>query len=162
VIFGDGVLLDENTRVLRPLYSDEWSTAGFADGRVVIVQPAMFIRRRALTHSPLFNIANHSCWDAELVAQLASSGAVFRHISTKLAGFRVHSGSISGSKRLESMYAADRLEIGRKYFAVGGGHVNGRGPRARLLAARAPRALLRKIYGYLSGVVSTGTWRRAV
>jgi glycosyltransferase involved in cell wall biosynthesis len=161
VIFGDAVLLDANTRVLRPLCSDDWSTSEFVKGRVVIVQPAMFIRRRALPHTPVFNVANRSCWDGELVAQLAHSGAVFRHIHGKLAGFRVHGGSISGSKRLESIYVADRREIARKYFAEGGLTAADERPRARVLATRV-RAFGRRAYGYMSGVLSTGTWRRAV
>jgi glycosyltransferase involved in cell wall biosynthesis len=104
VVYGDGILVDATGTLRRRLYSDRWSLKRYAHGACMITQPATFFRRQAFARAGGFNPANRTCWDGELLIDLASQGARFRQLYEPLAAFRRHADSISGSGRLQREY----------------------------------------------------------
>ncbi|PYQ16773.1 MAG: hypothetical protein DMF80_03360 [Acidobacteria bacterium] len=114
VVYGDGILVDATERVIRPIFSDPWSLRRFAFGACLVFQQATFFRRSAFERAGGFREENRTCWDGELLAEMALSGARFRHLPEALGAFRLHPGSISGSGRLEKIYPGDVRRIFRK------------------------------------------------
>jgi glycosyltransferase involved in cell wall biosynthesis len=100
VIYGDGLLIDQRGRRRSVLPSSAWDTRKIALSAFHIVQPATFIRRRAFDRIDGFNQENPSCWDRELLVDLALAGASFAHVRQPWAAFRTHPASITGSRRL--------------------------------------------------------------
>lgn len=104
-----------------------------AFGGVSILQQSTFLRTAAVRAAGGFNPANRTCWDGELLVELALAGARFTRIDAPLAVFTLHDRSISGTGRLEAQYRQD----GARLFArlMGRGPAPGDGLRAA--AARA-------------------------
>jgi glycosyltransferase involved in cell wall biosynthesis len=111
VVYGDGVALTSDGGRICRLLSAPWDLRGIACAGLHAVQPATFFRREAFERSPGFNTRNPSCWDRELLIDLALSGAEFRYLPEALAGHRVHDGSITGSGRLRSVNARQHEKI---------------------------------------------------
>jgi glycosyltransferase involved in cell wall biosynthesis len=114
VVYGDGFLVDAAERVLRPVFSDPWSLRRFAFGGCLVLQQATFFRRSAFERAGGFREENRTCWDGELLADMALAGARFRHVPEALGAFRLHPESISGSRRLADLYPGDSRRIFRK------------------------------------------------
>ena len=81
-------------------FSDRWDAKRFACGACVLLQPATFFRRQAFDRAGGLRVSGRVCWDMELWADLARTGAVFNQIDNFLAAFRIHPLSISGSAEL--------------------------------------------------------------
>jgi glycosyltransferase involved in cell wall biosynthesis len=107
VIYGNGYIVDANDNRTRTIYSDNWSLTRYAFGAASVMQQATFFRRSAFDKAKGFNIENHTCWDGELLVDLAIAGARFHRIDDFLGAFRIHNNSISGSGRLEAAYLRD-------------------------------------------------------
>jgi glycosyltransferase involved in cell wall biosynthesis len=107
VLLGDGIMCDENGRTLRRLCSTPWSLRAYAYGGAVALQPATFISARSFRQTLGFNVENKTCWDGELLVNLAKGGARFSHLPEPLAAFRLHKASITGSQRLDTRYRVD-------------------------------------------------------
>jgi glycosyltransferase involved in cell wall biosynthesis len=135
VIYGDGYLAGASYRPMTRHVSDRWSLRGLAYGTCILVQPATFVRRRAWERIAGFNEANRTCWDAELLADLAIAGASFHRISRALAASRIHPGSITGSGRPKREGGPDLQRIFAK--------VMGRRPLARDRIVRAVGRLVK-------------------
>ena len=75
------------------------------------MQPSTFFRRGAFCRAGRFNPANRTCWDGELLVNLAQNGEKFRLVNKYWSLFRVHAGSISGSGRLEDQYRRDQQRL---------------------------------------------------
>lgn len=117
VIYGDGKMLDEHGRTIRPIYSTPGLTAKtHALGAATIVQQATFFRRKMFDRVGGFNLNNHSCWDGELIHDFLKAGASFRYVKADWGGFRVYPGSISGSNRLGDIYKVDQARIFESAF----------------------------------------------
>lgn len=114
VVYGDAILVDGSGTFKRKLYSDEWSLKRYAYGACTIIQPATFFKRSAFDSAGGFNPANRTCWDGELLVDMAGQGCHFHHIHDQLAAFRLHAGSISGSGRLRLEYERDCERLFRK------------------------------------------------
>ena len=134
VVYGDGYLAGASFTPLTRHLSDRWSARGLAYGTCIVVQPATFIRARAFQRTHGFNEANRTCWDAELLADLARAGASFHHLRRPLAISRIHASSITGTGRPAREGAADV----RRIFTT----IMGRPPR---LSDRVWRALRRAV-----------------
>lgn len=117
VVSGHGHIIDENGHRQRAVWSDPISRHGLAHGGAILIQPATFIRRRAMERTNRFNCENRSSWDSELVTDLFLTGATFAVVERYWAGFRLHNESISGTGRL-----ADRSRewICRRYEILTG------------------------------------------
>lgn len=114
VLYGDGLLVDGKGRVRRRLHSDPWETNRFAYGGVLVIQQATFFRQSAFRCAGGFNLTNRTCWDAELILDMALAGCRIEYIPVPLGAFRVHRESITGSGRLTAQYLKDRRRLAEK------------------------------------------------
>ncbi|HSN21661.1 MAG TPA: hypothetical protein VLS49_13345 [Usitatibacter sp.] len=114
VIYADGVLVDGEGRRLSRMFSTRWSLAGYLHGATNTVQPSTFVRASAFRRAGGFNVRNRTCWDGELLVDLALHGARFERRCEALAAFRLHDASITGSGRLADETARDFDRLFRK------------------------------------------------
>lgn len=96
VISGHGYFTRRTGELGVPLHSDRFTPARFRNGACVLVQPATFFRREAFERAGGFRLSGRLCWDMELWADMATTGAQFRPIDAYLSAFRLHEGSITG------------------------------------------------------------------
>ncbi|MFH0938680.1 MAG: glycosyltransferase family 2 protein [Planctomycetota bacterium] len=99
-IVGHSLILDENGIILRKSYSDQPRLRAIAYGGAVLMQASTFFKATYFRQSSGFNIENRSNWDGELFIEMLLKGHTFRMINKFLSGYRVHSQSITGSKKL--------------------------------------------------------------
>ena len=88
-------------------------------GACTVFQQGTFFRRRLFDKVGGFNKYNKTCWDGELFTDFVYRGYNHCTINSKLAAFRIHSNSISGSGNLNEIYKKDterifENKIGRK------------------------------------------------
>jgi len=111
---------DNGRLAARPRAPDPISAERIAGGCCFYVQQGTFIRATAFKRTAGFNVGNLTCWDYELIADLAASGATIRRYLRPLAAFRIHSDSITGRSDNGQRYAADLARIrGRLSAALG-------------------------------------------
>jgi glycosyltransferase involved in cell wall biosynthesis len=114
VVMGNGYVVDAQGRHLRHLKARNFSVQTYLYGGTRWLQQSTFFRREAFRQSPGFNVQNRTCWDGELFVSIAQMGAVVGYIDADLGAFRLHSASISGSRRLEGPYREDCRRIFRQ------------------------------------------------
>lgn len=114
IVLGHGFMIDSEGRRLGPIYSSNWTPYRYACGCARAVQQATFFRASAFKRTRGFNPANRTCWDTELLADMAGAGAKIRLTNHYLGGFRIHPASISGSKRMYEIYLSDQQRIKMK------------------------------------------------
>ncbi len=111
VVYGDGWIIDGEGRVVRHFESTPWALRQYLYGGVSVLQQSTFFRREAFDHTSGFNTRNATCWDGELLVDLALAGARFHHVCADWSAFRLHAGGISGSRRLEKQYREDLIRL---------------------------------------------------
>lgn len=99
VLSGHGYFALPSGDLGAPMYSDRWNLTRFRYGACVLLQPATFFRRTAYERAGGFRQTGRVCWDMELWADLAASGATFGRIDAFLAAFRLHDASLTGGIR---------------------------------------------------------------
>ena len=97
VLYGHGLLIDENDTTLRRCWSDRYSLRMAARGLSFIMQPSTFFRRDAFARTGGFNVGNRIAWDAELLLDLALAGASIERVEHLWSAFRIHAEGITGS-----------------------------------------------------------------
>ncbi len=122
-IIGNGFIVDEFGSVLRRSISQRFSLSGALHGSSFALQQATFYRAKAFRSVNGFNIGNRTCWDGEILCDLADKGYNIRRVYDNIGAFRIHSLSITGSGRVIDQYWQDRETIferiaGRKYGFV--------------------------------------------
>ncbi len=117
---------------LRTVIADKFNLERFVAGVCTVGQQGTFFRRTALPVNKGFNIENRTCWDAELLVDMALNGCRFAVMHKVLGNFRLHDASISGSGRLNEQYLNDLDRI-RIRLAAANVRVN----RVRGIAMRA-------------------------
>ncbi len=122
VLCGNGLLIDADGQVRRRMTTSRFSLTGFAHGAMTFVQQANFFRRQAFAAANGFNVTNHTCWDAELLIDMALAGARVVNVGDRLGAFRLYGDSITGSGRLAEAMQRDLARISAKAL--------GRPPRA--------------------------------
>jgi glycosyltransferase involved in cell wall biosynthesis len=142
VVYGDGWIIDGDDRVVRHFESTPWGLRRCLYGGVSVLQQSTFFRREAFDRTAGFNTSNATCWDGELLVDLALSGARFRHVRADWAAFRLHADGISGSGRLEARYQQDR----QRFVARARGR--GQSPIDRVLRLSVRGAKLLRSPGY--------------
>jgi hypothetical protein len=100
VIAGHGYYAGPAGDLALPAYSDQWSPHRFAYGACVLFQPATFFRRAAFDRAGGIRRTKRVCWDMELWADLARTGATFQTLDARIAAFRIHSASITGGSEM--------------------------------------------------------------
>jgi glycosyltransferase involved in cell wall biosynthesis len=103
VISGHGYFTDEAGNPGVPTFSDAWNERRFRHGACVLVQPATFFRAEAFARAGGFPESGRVCWDMELWAAFAATGARFRSLDAFLSAFRLHDASITGRTELRRL-----------------------------------------------------------
>jgi hypothetical protein len=111
-VYGNGFKSRPNAR-LRPFRSTRFTPRRHAYGMSTVVQQATFFRTTRIA-SVAFNEANHTCWDAEFLVDIALAGGQLIHVPADWGIFELHPGSITGSGRLLREYWADHRRIAGK------------------------------------------------
>jgi glycosyltransferase involved in cell wall biosynthesis len=120
VLLGAGRVIDETGRPrLRKALSTEFTLRGWLRGTVRAVQQATFFRRRAWEKTTGFNGENRTCWDAELLVDMALAGARFQTIDRVFGDFRIYPSSITGSGRFAAQIQRDVERIRAKIVQSG-------------------------------------------
>lgn len=113
VYTGHGMILNAQSDNVKRIYSNTWKISTYLHGQCSIVQQATFIRMSKLNETNGFNTANHTCWDGELLVDLANKGANFKKMNDFIGGFRIHDLSITGSQSSRNSYLEDVKRIRR-------------------------------------------------
>jgi glycosyltransferase involved in cell wall biosynthesis len=120
VLLGAVAMIDgEGRRSKRARTSDEFNLERFAMGACLLCQQGTFLRRKSWERAGGFNPRNRTCWDAELLVDMALTGARIRTVNKILGEFRIHPASITGSGRTNDSYDRDRRRINEKIWAHG-------------------------------------------
>jgi glycosyltransferase involved in cell wall biosynthesis len=117
-LHGNGLLIDEHGTTRRRISTSAVNMTDFGHGVMTFVQQAHFFRASVF---PGFNIDNRTCWDAELLVDMAVAGARFANVPDRLGAFRLYGDTITGSGRLAAQMALDLARI--KAVALGRGPV---------------------------------------
>jgi glycosyltransferase involved in cell wall biosynthesis len=112
VVYGDG-FRSEQMRPVRKIRSTRFTAVRYAYGLSTVLQQATFFRS-ALIKSVHFNEGNRTCWDGEILVDIALSGGRLVHVPQNWGLFEVHPGSITGSGKLIKQYWADHRLIAGK------------------------------------------------
>jgi glycosyltransferase involved in cell wall biosynthesis len=157
VVSAHASLIDSEDRHLRMAYSEPFSLKMFAYGACVLVQPSTFFRRDVFERAHGFNIENRATWDGELWVDMALSGARFALADEVWSGYRLHSWSITSSKKLQQQQQDDQQRMFRKILgrnSSGTDRLVAQACRVRK-HLRSPRALYeRLVRGPISGRVA--------
>jgi glycosyltransferase involved in cell wall biosynthesis len=108
---GHGYFATAAGRLAVPMFSDRWSLLRFKHGACVLLQPATFFRREAFLRAGGFPETGRVCWDMELWAALATSGARFGTLDAHLAAFRLHPKSLTGGTENRHRRRADARAV---------------------------------------------------
>ncbi len=114
VLCGNGFQIDEDGRRVKRIFSTRWGLRRYAHGACNVVQQATFFRGESFRMARGFNIGNRTCWDGELLVDMALAGARFGRTSKFCGAFRLYGDSITGSGRLSDQYRADSERVMRK------------------------------------------------
>ena len=113
------VIGKNGTARLRKRTSDCFDFKKFAAGAYTYCQQATFFRRSAFELTGGFNEKNKTCWDLELIIDMALSGSSFMTTNKVLGNFRIHECSITGSGKMAKQYILDCESIRNKIRAKG-------------------------------------------
>ncbi|MBL6934962.1 MAG: glycosyltransferase [Alphaproteobacteria bacterium] len=119
VVSAHGYITDEGASVRRRFRSSHFDPWRYVFGGAVLVQQSTFFRRQAFLDVGGFNPDNSTCWDGELMLDMALADKKFVLVNEYWSVFRIYDESISGSQRMyqESLRNWDRLfekVMGRK------------------------------------------------
>lgn len=117
VLYGNGLLIDEAGKRIRSSLSIPWfSPYRYLSGAGAVHQQATFFRSSVFRRAGGFNLECGTCWDGELLLDMALMNAKFMHVAEEWGAFRITPTSISGSGRLDARYAVDRRRMFRKVY----------------------------------------------
>lgn len=137
VLLGAIAIVNENGKVSRRArVSDHFDVRRYAANACNVFQQGTFFRRGAFERTAGFNVQNRTCWDGELVVDMALTGASFMRTRKILGDFRIYPTSITGSKRFADQYARDKQRIADKVYASG---IDKPSAMERILLQRAHR-----------------------
>lgn len=147
VIYANGQFVDGSGKLIRGAVSSKYmNPVLYSLGAAVVIQQATFIKASAFRNAGGFNILNKTCWDGELLLDIAIKGGKFRRVWDVWGLFRIHGGSITGSGRLHQAYLADQRRLFEKARGRPVGRfdaVVGKCVRAATLLCDAPRLIAR-------------------
>jgi glycosyltransferase involved in cell wall biosynthesis len=109
-ILGNGLLIDAAGNVRRRIKSSRYNLKSLAHGAMTFCQQGHYFRRALFEAARGFNIANRTCWDAELLVDMGLAGARVMNVPDQLGAFRLYSETITGSGRLAE---AMRIDLDR-------------------------------------------------
>ncbi len=123
VVSGHAVVIDEEGRELRKVFSEPFSLKRYAYGTSILIQPSTFFTREIFRKSGGFNIHNRATWDGELFMEMSLHGARFKLVNEFWSGYRLHSASITATGKLDQQILdfhehAFRRVIGREPLPI--------------------------------------------
>ncbi len=113
VLHGGVQIINDSDTITQTLPPMDFSLKGYALGYSVVYQQATFFRSKSLQNVN-FNIENRTCWDGELIVDLALAGCEIHKTNTILGQFRIYPDSITGSGRYSEQIRQDHARIARK------------------------------------------------
>lgn len=119
VIYGNGLVVDKQGQVVKRIFCNKWNLRSYVFGTVSVVQQATFIRCAAFKKAGGFNIHNRTCWDYELLADLAVNNCSIKQVSAFFGAFRIYDESITGSGRFQQEIQKDLARIRRRVLGRG-------------------------------------------
>lgn len=119
VIYGSGLEVDKQGRVVKRIFCSKWNLRSYVFGTVSVVQQATFIRSAAYKKVGGFNTQNRTCWDYELLADLAVNNCLIKQMPAFLGAFRIYTESITGSGRFQQEIQKDLARIRRRVLGRG-------------------------------------------
>jgi len=112
VLCGAVRIVDSGGRArVRTGIADRFDLRKFLAGACWVGQQGTFCRSEAFERSSGFRIENRTCWDGELLVDLALAGSRFAVMHRVLGNFRIHAQSISGSGAFNRQYLEDLERI---------------------------------------------------
>ena len=117
VIYGNGFFIDEQGQRGRRFISDRYSPERSVRGCAIVMQQATFLRLGAVKEVGGFVVGNRTCWDAELLLDIALTGGRLVRIWRDWGLFRIHGASITGQRSNLEQY---RQDCARQYEKVHG------------------------------------------
>ncbi len=113
VVSGNGYRIDAQGDIIRRIYSTRFSRRLYGYGGCQNIQQATFFKREVFERTNGFNVENRTCWDTELLVDMALQGARFGSIHSRIASFRIHGESITGRYNEAELaaYEQDRARI---------------------------------------------------
>jgi glycosyltransferase involved in cell wall biosynthesis len=116
LVMGDGFIADAQGNPVRHVKATGFSVKNYVYGGSTWLQQSTFFRRRAFEAAGGFNAQNFTCWDGELFVTMVSKGSKVGFLHSDIGIFRIHGGSITGSRRAEQAYLNDSERIFRKFM----------------------------------------------
>jgi glycosyltransferase involved in cell wall biosynthesis len=114
VVSAHGYLVDARDRMLHRVFSHRFDLRRYGAMCCVVVQPSTFFRSNIFRRVGGFNVVDRTNWDGELAADLALHNAKFKVVHDYWSCFRVHPGSITGSRNSAQRRTTAREIIARK------------------------------------------------
>lgn len=114
VVLADGWMVDGAGQPMRELRSSQVSLERLRQSRVRLIQQGMSFRMAKFREAGGFNPANRTCWDYELLVELALGGAKMTTEHQRIGAFRLYGESLSGGaagQAHEDRYLADLIRI---------------------------------------------------
>ena len=99
---------------VKKIFATHWGLRSYAHGEANIIQQATFFRRGVFEKVGGFNVNNRTCWDGELLVDMALAGARFKRTKEVFGAFRIYGDSITGSGRLRESLLRDEKRIKEK------------------------------------------------
>jgi glycosyltransferase involved in cell wall biosynthesis len=112
VIYAHGYMVDETDRILRRIRSTPFDLRRYLYNGVSVFQQSTFFKRSAFVDVDGFNPETHVGWDGELLVRFARSGKSFHLVNEEWGVFRIHPGSMTGSRSRDGEYH----ELHRRLF----------------------------------------------
>lgn len=109
-------MVNESGEPLRELIPTPIIASHLRLGAATIVQQGFSFKMDAFRSIGGFNLENRSCWDYELLCELAGRGAKFSFSDDRIAAFRVYAESITGGgagEKHEKLADKDFIRIHR-------------------------------------------------
>lgn len=113
VVRGYSVAIGPDSRILRVVRDPESVPFWIRWGLLRVIQPTMFIRRRAYEAAGGLDRDLHCAMDTDLIYRLVRSGARWGAVGDYLAAFRLHPQAKSATQR--DTYRAERQMMKQRY-----------------------------------------------
>jgi glycosyltransferase involved in cell wall biosynthesis len=111
IVMGNGFTIDQRGKRIRRIRAAGFTLDRYFYGGATWLQQSTFFRRSVFEAIGGFNESNRSCWDGELLVDMVRKGAKIKYLNQDLALFRIHSQSITGSRRHSEMMKGDAARM---------------------------------------------------
>jgi glycosyltransferase involved in cell wall biosynthesis len=116
ILLGNGWIVNGKGEQIRHIRSGCMSPLRYLHGGARWLQQSTFFRASIYNKTPGFNPYNKSCWDGECLLEMMLAGGRVGYLHQDLGAFRVHASSITGSRRIEDIYAADSSRLFERVY----------------------------------------------